>query len=207
MDRTTPVPTGRDMSTQLGSNIARLVERRKAEDARAPLGERIAARITRVAGSMGFILLHVVLYGGALLVLTDLIPFPVAWDEGFGLVGSFASVEAIFLSLFVLMNQRRDEQQSDRRSDLDLHVSLLAEDELTKLAAVIHRMADKMGVELDDTAVEEVEKNVDPEQVLDALERVEEEDAPVSLPRDSAPHEAGARAAGSSPAMKASTAS
>lgn len=173
MDRKTPVPPGDDMKEQLAGNIARLVARRRHEDASASLGERVAERITRIAGSMAFILLHVAVYGGALLVLTDLIPVPVPFGEGLGLVGSLASVEAIFLSLFVLMNQRREEQRADSRSDLDLHVNLLAEDELSKLAAVIHRMAEKMGVELDLETAEEVEKNVDPEQVLDALEKVE----------------------------------
>lgn len=52
-----------------------------------------------------------------------------------------ASVEAIFLSTFVLMHQNRQAEQADRRADLDLHVGLLAEDELTKLAQVVGRIA------------------------------------------------------------------
>lgn len=202
MERKDPDPQGDGMKEQLTSNIMRLVERRRQEDAKASPSERVAARITKVAGSMSFIVLHVVFYGGLLLVLTDFIPIPVPFGEGLGLIGSVASTEAIFLSLFVLMNQRREEQRADARADFTLHVSLLTEDELTKLAIVIHRMAEKLEVPVDRQAAEEVEKNVDPEQVLDALEEVEGDGGAPGHPRA---HDAGAARDGS--AMKASTAS
>lgn len=204
MDREDPVPTGEGMKEQLAGNIARLVARRRKEDARASASERIAERITKVAGSMTFIMLHVVFYGGLLLVLTGVIPFPVPIGEGLGLIGSVASIEAIFLSLFVLMNQRREEQRADSRADFTLHVSLLTEDELTKLATVIHRIADRIGVQIDEDAAEEVEKNIDPEQVLDALEQVEGEGG---APGHAVVHHDAGAAAGEPPAMKASTAS
>ena len=203
MDRKDPVTPDQDMQEQLTSNIMRLVQRRRQEDARASPGDKIAERITRIAGSMTFILLHVVLYGGMLLVLTDLIPIPVPFGEGLGMIGSIASTEAIFLSLFVLMNQRREEQRADARADFTLHVSLLTEDELTKLATVIHRMAEKLDVPIDESAAEEVEKNIDPEQVLDTLEDVEGEGAPG---HPGSGHDKDA-AAGKPPAMKDSTAS
>ncbi len=203
MDREEPVPPGEDMKEQLTSNIMQLVERRRQEDARASVSDKIAERITRIAGSMTFILLHVVFYGGMLLVLTDLIPIPVPFGEGLGLIGSVASTEAIFLSLFVLMNQRRVEQRADARADFTLHVSLLTEDELTKLATVIHRMAEKMDVPIDESAAEEVEKNIDPEQVLDTLEEVEGEGAP-GHPGNGHDKDA---VTGKPSAMKASTAS
>ncbi|MDO5370462.1 DUF1003 domain-containing protein [Paracoccus sp. (in: a-proteobacteria)] len=201
MNREDPVPPHEGMKEQLTSNIARLVARRRQEDAKASASERIAEWITKVAGSMVFILLHLAFYGGALLILTDLIPVPVPLGEGLGLVGSFASVEAIFLSLFVLMNQRREELRADARADFTLHVSLLTEDELTKLAAVIHRIAEKLDVPIDEEAAEEVEKNVDPEQVLDALEDIEGDGG---APGHPARHDGDA---GAPSAMKASTAS
>ena len=100
------------------------------------------------------------------------------------------------------MNQRREEQRADARNDFTLHVSLLTEDELTKIATVIHRIAEKLDVPVDEKTAEEVEKNIDPEQVLDALEQIEGDSGAPGHPRA---HDAGA-ARGSS-AMKASTAS
>ena len=203
MDQEDPISAGDGMKEQLTSNIARMVARRRQEDAKAPLSDKVAGSITRIAGSMTFIVLHIVFYGGLLLVLTDLIPLPVPFGEGLGMIGSVASTEAIFLSLFVLMNQRREEQRADARADFTLHVSLLTEDELTKLAIVIHRMAERLDVPIDEDAAEEVEKNVDPEQVLDALEDIGGEDG--GAPGHPGTHDAGA-ATGKSP-MKASTAS
>ena len=204
MDRKDPVPPGEDMKEQLTSNIMRLVQRRRQEDARASVSDKIAERITRIAGSMTFILLHVVFYGGMLLVLTDLIPIPVPFGEGLGLIGSVASTEAIFLSLFVLMNQRREEQRADARADFTLHVSLLTEDELTKLATVIHRMAERLDVPIDESAAEEVEKNIDPEQVLDALEDIGGDGGAPGHPGSGHDKDA---LTGKPSAMKASTAS
>jgi uncharacterized membrane protein len=204
MDRKDPVPPGEDMKEQLTSNIMRLVQRRRQEDARASVSDKMAERITRIAGSMTFILLHVVFYGGMLLVLTDLIPIPVPFGEGLGLIGSVASTEAIFLSLFVLMNQRREEQRADARADFTLHVSLLTEDELTKLATVIHRMAERLDVPIDESAAEEVEKNIDPEQVLDALEDIGGDGGAPGHPGSGHDKDA---VTGKPSAMKASTAS
>lgn len=199
---------GDDMSGRLAENIARLVERRREEAVSAPLGLRIAGRITGAAGSMWFVLLHVAVYGGMLLALTDLIRIPVSWQDGLGIIGSLASIEAMFLALFVLMNQRLETRNADRRADLDLHIGLLAEDELTQLATVIRRIAERLDVPVDSQTAE-VEKTVDPEEVLDAIDDVEgrpEHRAADALgtTRDGGceDHEAAA-----SPAMKASTAS
>lgn len=200
--------TGEDMSGRLAENIARLVERRRQEAAAAPLSLRIAGHVTGAAGSMWFVLLHVAAYGAMLLALTDLIRIPVSWQDGLGIIGSLASIEAMFLALFVLMNQRLETRNADRRADLDLHIGLLAEDELTQLATLIHRIAERLDVPVDSSEVADVEKTVDPEEVLDALDEVDDnpgERAADALGVTRGPGEDHDAAA--SPAMKASTAS
>ena len=57
-----------------------------------------------------------------------------------------ASVEAIFLSTFVLISQNRMAAAADKRADLDLQISLLAEHEVTKLVTLVSGIADRMGV-------------------------------------------------------------
>ena len=82
-----------------------------------------------------------------------------------------ASVEAIFLSTFVLITQNRMATAADKRADLDLQISLLT-DELTKMATLMDDMAKKMGVK---TRVEgelrEIEQDLTPEAVLDEIEK------------------------------------
>jgi uncharacterized membrane protein len=82
-----------------------------------------------------------------------------------------ASVEAIFLSTFILITQNRMAAKADRRAELDLQVSLLAEHEITKLVQLVAEMAQRMGVpEAGRGDVEELKRTVAPEAVLDAIE-------------------------------------
>jgi uncharacterized membrane protein len=82
-----------------------------------------------------------------------------------------ASVEAIFLSTFVLISQNRMAAAADKRADLDLHVSLLTEHELTKLVELVTELAERAGIRANaDPEIEEVKKDVAPEAVLDEIE-------------------------------------
>jgi uncharacterized membrane protein len=80
-----------------------------------------------------------------------------------------ASVEAIFLSTFILISQNRMAAASDRRAELDLQVSLLSEHEITRLVEMVAAIADRLEVDRPGD-VEELKRNVAPEAVLDALE-------------------------------------
>jgi len=82
-----------------------------------------------------------------------------------------ASVEGIFLSTFVLISQNRMQALADRRADLDLQVSLLAEHEITQLVALVTQMAKQMGIEeAHDPELRELAQDVAPEKVLDEME-------------------------------------
>jgi uncharacterized membrane protein len=88
-----------------------------------------------------------------------------------------ASVEAIFLSTFVLISQNRMSAAADKRADLDLQISLLAEHEVTKLVTLVSAIADRMGVETQvDTELDEIKRDVAPEAVLDKIEAANSQD-------------------------------
>jgi uncharacterized membrane protein len=87
-----------------------------------------------------------------------------------------ASVEAIFLSTFVLISQNRMAAAADQRANLDLQISLLAEHEVTRLVTLVSGIADRMGVKTEaDPDLEEITLDVAPEAVLDELEATEPE--------------------------------
>ncbi len=87
-----------------------------------------------------------------------------------------ASVEAIFLSTFILITQNRMAAQADRRAELDLQVSLLPEAEITKLVALVSEIAARMEVpDAREEDIEEMKRLVQPEAVLDAIEEAETE--------------------------------
>lgn len=186
---------GTPMSERLAANIAAMAERCRRERSDAPLGDRIAERITCFTGSMTFVVLHLILYGGWIVANLGWVPGVEPWDETFVMLAMEASVEAIFLSTFVLINQNRQGAEADRRAELDLQVSLLAEDELTKLAHLLEAIAERLDVPVERATLAEVKKNVDADAVLDALDA---HDLHGSSP---------AGATGATPSMKDSTAS
>jgi uncharacterized membrane protein len=86
----------------------------------------------------------------------------------------FASVEAIFLSTFVLINQNRMAAADDKRAELDLQISLLAEHEITRLITMVKALCENAGIEppkADELA--ELQRDVAPEKVLDRIEETQ----------------------------------
>lgn len=152
-------------------NIHSLIERRNEEERNSTVEERIADAITAFAGSMRFVYLHLVLYGLWVLINVGWIPWVPRFDPTFVVLAMIASVEAIFLSTFILISQNRMQAVADKRNDLDLQVSLLAEHEVTRLIILVRAMAEKMGIEeANDSELNELEQDVAPERVLDAIE-------------------------------------
>src|ERR671913_2169176 len=168
---TIPSPKPPGLSSVLERNIQALHERRQQEEARAGVQERIADAITRFTGSMTFVYLHLAVFGFWIVANLGWVTFVPQWDPSFVVLAMVASVEAIFLSTFVLISQNRMAAAADKRADLDLHVSLLTEHELTKLVELVTAMAERAGVRANaDPEIEEVKKDVAPEAVLDEIE-------------------------------------
>lgn len=160
----------RGMSRTLAENIRGMEERRRQEQARAPISDRLAEAITAFAGSMAFVVLHLLLYGSWITVNLGLVPGIAPFDPTFVVLAMEASVEAIFLSTFVLISQNRMMAAADRRGDLDLQVNLLTEHELTRLATLVESIAERLGIEQSDPEFEEVKKDISADKVLDALD-------------------------------------
>ena len=120
---------------------------------------------------MRFVYVHLVLYGAWIVVNLGVVPGIPKFDPSFVVLAMVASVEAIFLSTFVLISQNRMAAAADKRADLDLHISLLTEHELTKLVELVTALAAKAGVRADaDPEIAEIRKDVAPEAVLDEIE-------------------------------------
>jgi uncharacterized membrane protein len=168
---TTPSPKPPGLSTVLARNIETLRERRRRDESQATVQERLAHAVTRFTGSMVFVYLHLALFGFWIVANLGWIPGVPRWDESFGILAMWASVEAIFLSTFVLISQNRMQGTADKRADLDLQISLLAEHEITKLATLVTAIADRLGVHAGvDEELEEIKQDVAPDAVLDEIE-------------------------------------
>ena len=173
---TYPPPPPHGLTPVLERNIRALQLRREREQKEATVEERVADAITRFTGSMRFVYLHLAFFGFWIVANLNWVPGVPAWDPSFVVLAMVASVEAIFLSTFVLISQNRMAAAADKRADLDLQVSLLAEHEVTRLVTLVSGIADRMGVETEaDADVAEITQDIAPEAVLDELEAAEPE--------------------------------
>ncbi|MBP1804820.1 DUF1003 domain-containing protein [Rubellimicrobium aerolatum] len=172
------------LGSVLERNIQALTDRRRREESEASLQDRVAEAITRFTGSMLFVYLHLALFGFWIVANLGWIPDVPQWDPTFVVLAMWASVEAIFLSTFVLISQNRMQAAADKRADLDLQIGLLAEHEVTRIAALVAAIAARLDVRTEvDGEMAEIRRDVSPEAVLDGIEAAEEASgAPANAP-------------------------
>jgi uncharacterized membrane protein len=155
-------------------NIQALLEHRKDEEANRSRQERIADAVTRFTGSMTFVYIHLVLFGLWVIINLGWFPGISPFDPTFVVLAMVASVEAIFLATFVLITQNRMAALADKRADLDLQISLLAEHEVTRLITLVQAMAERMGLDVaQDPELAELAQDVAPEKVMEKMEHHE----------------------------------
>jgi uncharacterized membrane protein len=162
------------MAQVVDRNIEALLARRRAEERALGWQERVAAAISRFAGSMAFVYVHLVVYGLWVAINLPWSPDALRFDPTFVVLAMAASVEAIFLSTFILITQNRMMAESDKRADLSLQVSLLAEHEVTRLIALVKQIGQRLGVEgAQEPELDELSRDVHPEQVLERMDEHE----------------------------------
>ncbi|MDF2798060.1 MAG: hypothetical protein K0R85_804 [Devosia sp.] len=163
------------LSPALTRNIDAIMERRRESARAASLEERAAAAISKFAGSMMFVYIHIVFFGLWIAINLGWLPIIPPWDPSLVVLAMEASVEAIFLSTFVLINQNRMAAEDNIRADLDLQVSLLNEHETTRLIELVSAIARKLDIHTEaDEEISELERDVSPEAVMDRIADAEE---------------------------------
>jgi uncharacterized membrane protein len=160
----------KELSPSLARNIRHLEDCRRREAQEATRQERLAMAITSFTGSMPFVYLHLALYGTWIVVNLGAAPGIEKFDPSFVMLAMVASVEAIFLSTFVLISQNRSAAAAEKRADLDLQISMLAEHELTSLVRMVADIAEHIGVEPREEILEEITRDVAPDTVMDEIE-------------------------------------
>jgi uncharacterized membrane protein len=159
------------LSTALRRNIEAMEQRRLRQAAAATRQERVVEAITAFMGSMPFVYLHLALYGAWIFANLGVVSDLPKFDPTFVGLAVAASLEALFLSTFVLMSQNRLSAAETKRADLDLQISLLTEHELTKLTEMVEEIAKHFDIKTaSHPELAEVKKNIVPEAVLDEIE-------------------------------------
>lgn len=111
----------------------------------ATIWQRVSDIIASVAASQAFTIVHVAWFGCWILLnvtaSAGLLPASLAFDPyPFGLLTLIVSLEAIFLSIFVLVSQNRQAERDRIRTDLDHHVNVKAHLELINIVQRLERI-------------------------------------------------------------------
>jgi len=182
MQDSQPSPTGRDEHEQDNPALSKVIERnirtiihlRTVAARQRSLQGRIADAITSFSGRMIFAYVHIVWFGLWILLNTGRFGVRVFDPFPYGLLTMVVSLEAIFLSTFVLISQNRLGEETERRADLDLHIGLLTEHELTRVLQMLGAIQDKMGiVDHENSELADLEMETKPEDVLAEIERLQ----------------------------------
>lgn len=121
----------------------------EARQARSNI-DKFADGITHFFGSVPCIFLHALTFSTWIFINVGAVPGVVPFDPfPFSFLTLVVSLEAIFLSTFVLMNQNRQSITDDLRQEVDLNVNLVAEEEITKILKLIVRLYRHMGISSD----------------------------------------------------------
>lgn len=122
---------------------------------------RIADRLTSIFGSTGFLILNAIFFIIWIPINLNLTPVKPFDTYPFGLLTMIVSLEAIFLSIFVLVSQNRSSYVDSLREELHLQVNLIAEEEVTKILKVLAEIRQKIGIKEDDPELEMMIKRID----------------------------------------------
>jgi uncharacterized membrane protein len=155
----------------VGRNIETIAAYREEAERSKDFQDHMADWMTHWSGTMLFVYFHAAWFGIWVVAslgwfgLPSFDPFP------YGLLTMIVSLEAIFLSTFVLISQNRQAELADRRSELDLQINLLTEYELTRVLKIVDALAVKFGIDGGDAnELEELERDTKPREVLKELE-------------------------------------
>jgi len=156
---------------KLKSNVLKVASLEAKEKRKRSVGEKISEYIAAFCGSITFVYVHIVWFGSWITVNSignyAFDPFP------FTFLTLVVSLEAIFLSTFILISQNHETKLTERRNHLDLQINMLAEQESTKTLELVRLIAKKVGVEADDDETMELLAPIDPKKLLKQIDNVE----------------------------------
>jgi uncharacterized membrane protein len=154
-------------------NISAIIAIEKEALRQRSRGERLGDFVARVAGQLWFIVMHLAAFGFWIAANGKLIPGVRPFDPfPYPFLTFVVSIEAIFLSLFILLSQNRASRQAEERAHLDLQINLLAEQEATKMLQMLQSLCAKLG--LPEAADPEVRQLSSPTEPRDLIEELKE---------------------------------
>ncbi len=157
-------------------NIRKIIQVRQKAVSEQSLQDRIANGMTSFSGSMTFLFVHIAWFAAWILLNTGRFGITPFDRYPYELLTMTVSLEAIFLSTFVLISQNLFGKQAERLTDLGLQTSLLTEHELTRVLQMLHDIQCKLGISNNEDrnlADADLEMETKPEDVLAEIVRLQ----------------------------------
>ena len=134
--------------------------------------DRVADSLTKGFGGMAFLLANCVWFFVWIVLNTNMIPGIEPFDPfPFGLLTMIVSLEAIILSIIVLVSQNRAAHIDTLRSELELQVNLIAEEEITKALEVLADIRKKVGIHKEDPELDRMLERINTSYIERSLQR------------------------------------
>ena len=158
----------------VATTVAELKEIEERQLARESWQERAADQITALTGSGPFVLFNAVWF--SVWIALNLPGMPTEFDPfPFSFLTMAVSLEAIFLSVFVLISANAQSKRADHRARVDMEINVMTEREVTKVIRLIAELTQHLGLpESDDPELREMMKKVRVGRVAEAVEAVED---------------------------------
>ena len=146
---------------------------RQEHDKKRTILDKFSDEITELSGSFIFLIVHAAFFIVWIAININLIPgIPVFDPYPFGLLTMIVSLDAIFLSIFVLLSQNRQAKVGELREETNLQVNMIVEKEITKLIQMQAIMMKRMGIKIEgDDELEEMMETIDTHSIKKQLEK------------------------------------
>jgi len=132
---------------------------------------KVADRLTSAFGTIFFLFFNLIMFTAWIVINSGKIPGIAIFDPfPFTLLTMVVSLEAIALSIIVLMSQNRQSQITNLRDELQLQVNLITEKEITKVLQLLKQMTKTNEGKITDSELEEMIKVVDTSYIERKLE-------------------------------------
>lgn len=172
------LPNNPTLSDVVENNIRTLLRLRAQRSRERNVQDRLADGITYMSGRMTFVYFHMIWFAAWIALNTGHLGIKVFDPYPYGLLTMIVSLEAIFLSTFVLISQNRLGEEADRRADLDLHIGLLNEAEMTFALKMLAAIEKKLQIDTeDDSVLGDFIMTTSPEDVLAEIARLQKHGA------------------------------
>src|SRR3977135_969166 len=166
-------PTPESLAALTQRNIESIAQLETTEAAKRSPADRIADAITCFCGSMAFIYMHLAWFGGWILWhFVPRLPQALRFDPyPFQFLTFVGSLEAIFLSTFILISQNRQSRIAELRNSLGLQITLLSEQENIKILAMLEALLQYHGLVQPDPEVASLAEATAPDMLVEQIEK------------------------------------